>query len=305
MTAHVVRGWRKLAGASWAPPSDPQFYGDLEIDAATLLAYIADERRRTGQHVTVTHAVVKAVAQGLREVPELNVRLARGRSHPRTGVDVLVIVALGDDELTGVKVCDADKKSLAEIAQEVDERVSRIRSGDDVEFGRTKAMLNRLPPRILRWGIRLSAWLTSDLNMDLPAWGLPRQAFGGAMVSSIGATGISHAYSPLAAYYRVPLLVLVGAVQEKAVVVAGSVVARPILTLTATADHRYVDGIRAARFAAAARRYLLAPAAFDGSSVRSEGAVPRATRAARYPTTDRAQIDPTSFADKADVSSSS
>jgi len=98
-----------------------------------------------------------------------------------------------------------------------------------------------------------------DLNLDLPRLGLPRQAFGAAMVSSIGMTGITHAYSPLAPYYRVPLLILVGAVQDKPVVVSGAVVARPILTLTATVDHRYTDGLKAAEFAGIARDYLAAP----------------------------------------------
>ncbi len=43
---------------------------------------------------------------------------------------------------------------------------------------------------------------------------MPRQAFGGAMITSVGMWGIGHAYSPLAHYYRVPLLVLVGAVEK-------------------------------------------------------------------------------------------
>lgn len=263
MTGRAVGGWRKLAGASWSAPADPQFFGDLEIDAATLLGHLEHLRRTSGQHVTLTHAVVKAVAQGLREVPELNIRLVHGREHTRESIDVLVIVAIGDDDLTGIKVRRADTKSLVEIAGELDERVTRIRAGKDLEFGRTKTLLNKLPTPLLRAGLRLSAWLTSDLDLDLPGLGLPRQAFGSAMVSSIGMTGISHAYSPLASYYRVPLLVLVGAVQEKAVVVAGRVVARPILSLTATFDHRYTDGLRAARFAAAAKSYLLAPAAYE------------------------------------------
>ncbi|HET7310946.1 MAG TPA: 2-oxo acid dehydrogenase subunit E2 [Mycobacteriales bacterium] len=83
------------------------------------------------------------------------------------------------------------------------------------------------------------------------------------MVTSVGMWGISRASSPLARHYRVPLLVLVGAVQEKAVVVAGQVVARPMLTLTATFDHRYADGSQAAQFAAAAREYLVNPAMFE------------------------------------------
>lgn len=257
-----LQGWRKLARSAWSNPSDPQFYGDLEIDAANLQSYLSELRRDSGVHVTVTHAVVKAIAHGFTVVPSLNIRIAHGKEYPRPTISVLVIVAAGD-ELTGVKINDVDTKSLVDIAREIDARVAAIRAGDDVQFGRTKAMLQVLPGPLLRLGIRLSAWLTSDLDIDLPQYGLPRQAFGSAMVSSIGMTGITHGYSPLASYYRVPLLFLVGAVQEKPVVVDGRILARPILTLTATVDHRYTDGLQAARFGSAARDYLANPRAYE------------------------------------------
>ena len=271
MTGRRLQGWRKLAGSSWSAPFDPQFFGDLDIDAANLLSYIEETRRRTGEHVTITHAVVKAVAVGLRAVPGLNVRLTRHREYPRESVDVLVIVATGE-ELTGVRIEAADTKSMSEIAAEVERRTALIRQGQDAEFGRTKRMLEVLPPSLLRQGLRLSAWLTSDRNVNLPRFGLPRQAFGGAMVSSIGMTGITHAYSPLASYYRVPLLVLVGAVQQKAVVVNDTIVARPILTMTATFDHRYTDGLQAAKFAQAASEYLSNPQATESRVIHLEGA---------------------------------
>ena len=261
--AKRVTGWRKLAGVSWSAPSDPQFFGDLEIDAASLLSYIDRARRHTGVHVTVTHAVVRAVAHGLQQVPELNVRLAHGREYPRESIDILVIVSVDGNELTGIKVSSVDTKSLVDVAAEIEARAQAIRSGADAEFGRTKRMLTMLPPFLLRPALRLAARLTSDLNVDLPQFGLPRQAFGGAMVSSIGMTGIAHAYSPLAAYYRVPFLILVGAVEEKPAARAGQVVIRPMLSMTATFDHRYTDGFRAAAFGQAAREYLADPSAFE------------------------------------------
>ena len=46
---------------------------------------------------------------------------------------------------------------------------------------------------------------------------MPRQAFGGAMVTSVGMFGVTRAYSPLAAYYKIPALVLVGAVTPRPV----------------------------------------------------------------------------------------
>lgn len=262
--ARHVHGWRKLAGSAWGRPMDPQFYGDLELDAGELLSYIDEVRRLIGVHLTVTHLVGRAVAHGLAVVPELRVRLARGREYERESVDVFFIVsAEGGQELTGVKVHGADRKSAVEIAREVSSRCAAIEAGDDPELGRGKALLTRLPPGMLRVALHLGARLTSDLNLDLSRFGMPRQAFGGAMITSVGMWGVTHAYSPLAHYYRVPLLVLVGAVRKMPVVVADEVVVRPMLTVTATFDHRYVDGFHAAQFARAVRSYCEAPARFE------------------------------------------
>ena len=259
-----IHGWRKLAGSTWGRPMDPQFFGDLDLDAGALLGYVEEARQRTGVHVTLTHMVGRAVAHGLAEVPALRLRLARGREHERESVDVFFIVAAeGGQELTGVKVRDADRKSAAELGEEVSRRCAAIGSGDDPELGRSKALLTLLPPTALRWGLRVAAWLTSDLNLDLGSLGMPRQAFGGAMITSVGIWGITRAYSPLAHYYRVPVLILIGAVRDQPAVVAGAVAVRPMLTLTATFDHRYVDGYHAAQFARAVQDYCANPAAFE------------------------------------------
>jgi pyruvate dehydrogenase E2 component (dihydrolipoamide acetyltransferase) len=258
-----LHGWRKLAGSFWGAPNDPQFYGDLELDAGALLKYLEQLREETGTHVTVTHAVGRAVAHGLDSVPDLRVRLARGRESERDSTDVFFIVAAEGGELTGCKVDRANEKSLAAIAEELGASRSSISTGSDAAFGKAKMMLDLLPARLLRPAMNLSAFLTSDLNLDLPALGLRRQAFGSAMITSVGMWGISRAYSPLASYYRVPVLVLVGAVTQRPVAIDGQVVVRPILTLTATFDHRYADGFQAAKFAQAVHEYCDDPASFE------------------------------------------
>ncbi len=275
--ARRVHGWRKLAGSTWGRPADPQFYGDVELDAGSLENYLEEARRVTGTHLTVTHLVGRAVAHGLAEVPELRIRLARGREHARESVDIFFIVTTASgQELTGVKIQAADRKSAVEIAREVSQRCAAIEAGHDPELGRGKALLTTLPPGLLRVALRLGAWLTSDLNLDLSRLGMPRQAFGGAMITSIGMWGISHAYSPLAHYYRVPVLILVGAIRKTPVANGDQVTVRPVLTLTATFDHRYVDGFHAAKFAKAVQDYLAAPAQFEpalpGSSAQDEAA---------------------------------
>ncbi len=229
------------------------------------MSFIETVRDSTGVHVTVTHLVGRAVAVALAEHPDLNVRLDRGRFVLRDSVDVFFVVAVeGGRDLSGVKVEYADRKSAVEIAEELSRRAARIRSGSDVEFGKGKQMLDSTPLPLLRIALGLAAWLTGDKNVDLRRFGLPRQVFGSAMVSSVAMFGVRHAYGPLSPFYRVPLLALVSEVESKPVVAeGGEIVARPLLTVTATIDHRYYDGSHAARLAHGVRAHLEDPEAFE------------------------------------------
>lgn len=257
-----ARGWRKIATSVWGWPKDPQVYGRLELDAEPVLSAIEELRRRSGARVTVTHLVTRAIALALKEHPAINTRLVRGHFLPRNGADVFVIVAGGGDDLSGVKIEHADRKGAAEIARELEERAASARAGG-AETERGKKILAALPPTVLGWVLRLAAFLTVDLGLDLRSLGMPREAFGGAMVTNVGVFGITEGFAPLSPIYRVPVIVLVGEIEEKPWVQGGKVKAHHVLTLTATIDHRWVDGKGIAGLAATFRRYLADPLAYE------------------------------------------
>lgn len=257
-----LTGWRKISAATWGPPSDPQIFGDLELDARPLLAHQAT-CREAGHPVTMTHLIGRGVAVALAEHPDLNVRIHRGRAVRREDVEIFFIASTGGgDDLSGIKVSGAHEKPVTAIATEVAERAGRIRGGED-ELGAAKALLERLPTPVLRVVMAVMAKLSVDWDLDLPSVGVRRQTFGSALVSSVGMFGITHAYAPLSRFYRVPFLVLVGEVEDRAVVDAGEVVARPMLTVTATLDHRYLDGFHAARLARSLKAYCADPASHE------------------------------------------
>ena len=259
-----IKGWRKITSATWGHPNDPQIYGDLEIDAGNLLAFIDDARAATDVKLSITHLVGKAIAYALGEHPDLNVHLYGNYFIRNPTVDVFFIVSTdAGAELDGVKVVRADEKPVIDIARELANRAGRIRGGDDAEMGKTKKVIGRTPRRLLGLSMKAAAWLTTDKGMDLKKYGLPRQPFGSVMISSVGMFGIQHAYAPLSPYYRIPFLILVGEVAEKPAVVDGKVVPRPLLTISATMDHRYVDGFHAARLARSTRAYLEDPKRFE------------------------------------------
>lgn len=247
----------------WRAPNDPQIYGALDVDAGEALAFI-EQARQHGQHITPTHLVGRAVARTLQQVPDLNVRIVGSRAIPRPSVDVFFItaVAAGND-LSGVKLRAVDQLSCAEVARELDQRAQRLKSGRDAQFTRTKRLGDRLPTSLLRLSLRASALLTERFQIDLPALALSRSPFGSAMITSVGMFGLPQGFAPLAWMYDVPLLVLVGEIVERPVVIDHKVVARPVIPITATLDHRYVDGFHISRAMTALREYLEQPSAYE------------------------------------------
>ncbi len=258
-----ITGWRRIAGALWDDPADPQIFGALDLDALPMRAFIADAKS-AGNRVTPTHLVGRAVAHALATVPELNVQLRKGRAFARDSIDIFFITAIGGGhDLSGVKLTNVDRTAAVDIAHQLAERGARLKSGQDPEFARTKKLMDALPPRALRVALRAGALITQVLQRDIPQLGLHRSPFGSAMVSSVGMLGLPHGFVPLAWMYDVPLLVLVGELTSKAVVVDGRVEAREVLPITATIDHRYADGWHVSRLMTAFREYIAAPERFE------------------------------------------
>ena len=63
---------RKLAIATWSAPREGNIYGKLTVNAEPALAYLAALTEATGENVTLTHFVGKAVATALASSPGLN-----------------------------------------------------------------------------------------------------------------------------------------------------------------------------------------------------------------------------------------
>jgi hypothetical protein len=255
---------RKLAIATWRPPRGPNIYGKLELDATEALAYLSGVRERTGERATLTHLVGRATAEALAEEPTLNGRIRLGVYVPNDRVSLAFLVTMPDgSDLARARVDDVDRKDVATIAAELRERAERLRTGSDADWEQSKRIVRALPTTLLRPVVWLTGWLTSSLGVSAKALGLERQPFGSAIVTSVGMLGLDEAWVPPTPFARVPLYVLIGAVRERPVVVDGAVVVRPVLTVTATVDHRFVDGFQAATLARVFRRVFEDPWSLD------------------------------------------
>lgn len=255
---------RKLAIATWSAPREGNIYGKMELPATALVDYLDRLRASSGRRVTVTHAVGKAVALALSQAPWLNGYLRFGRYIPHKTVDISFLVVLeGGQNLAKVKVSQADKLTVLALAQHLEEGAARLRRGEDEAFKKSMAPLRFLPVGLIRPLLHLTGWLTASLGVRAPALGLEAFPFGAAIITSVGMLGIDEGYVPPTPFARVPVYVLVGALRDKPWVEDGNLKIQPTLTLTATLDHRFVDGYQAAVLANVVRQVLLNPELLD------------------------------------------
>ncbi len=273
--SHPVSTFRRIATAAWGPPSDPTVYGSVEIDATPVLAYL-ESLREQGVRATVTHVVGRALAIVLAEHPELNVLIRLGRFQRREDVDILFQVALHGDagdasepDLSAIVLRKVDEKSVAQIASEFAERTASVRADGDVEMASLRHRMGWIPPLLLLPLQRFLDFVQYTVNLRVP--GLPRDAFGSAMVTNVGMFGITHAYAPLFPPSHCPVVLLVGAITRQPWVVADEkgerIEIRPVLPLHATIDHRVLDGVQAARISARLRELLARPSLLDRDPV--------------------------------------
>lgn len=242
--------WRVLALHAWRAPADPSVYGVIDVDVGNAQSYVAKLREHTSKRITLTHVVGKAVAQAIAERPEVNAVVRRGRLYVRESIDVFFQVAFeGGENLAGAKVCDADKKTVEQIADDLAARAERIREKKDDPTQTSSRQLAGLPAPLIRLAMRLGETLTYDFDLNLSRAGIPYDAFGSCMITNVAGFGLTVGHAPLFPPGRVPIVLTMGAVRDAPMAVDGQVVVRPTLTIGATFDHRLMDGFQAGRMA--------------------------------------------------------
>lgn len=259
--------WRRISLNTWKNPDNATIYGRLDVDVGRLQEYLKQKTENSGAKCTITHAVCRGMALILRKYPDCNVLVRRRKIWLRRDVDIFLQVAMpiegqeGKADLSGAMIRRADTKPVDRISTELREKALAIRKKQDGQMAKTRRTMMGLPNFLLKLVLKIIGWLSYTLNLKVPT--TPRDPFGGAMVSAIGTLGLKMAYAPLVTFSHAPIVVLVGEVEDRPAVQDGKIVIRPMCTLTATLDHRVLDGFQGGQLAAEMKRILEDPEKLD------------------------------------------
>jgi pyruvate dehydrogenase E2 component (dihydrolipoamide acetyltransferase) len=190
-----------------------------EVDAGELVDLRERLREVSDPVPSLNDFIVRAAAMALRAFPRVNGAYRDGGLETYARVNVGIAVA-ADDALVVPTICDADTKSVADIAQEARALAARVRDGSIT----------------------------------------PAELSGGTFtVSNLGMYGVDSFSAvinpPQAAILAVGALRLRPVAQQD----SGRIVARPTIQLTLACDHRIVYGVDGARYLTRVRELLERP----------------------------------------------
>lgn len=263
--------YRRIAAIAWDPPTDPHVYGSMQIRAEALESWIARKRQQTGEKITITHAVVRALSMTIAKHPELNSLVRFSALQQRADIDVFVQVVVEDEtsigkaDLSGVKLKQADRLDVEGISRTIRERAAKIRAKQDEEFEKTKGMTGWMPGWLLRRVLRFMDFLQYTLNVNPSVLGAPSDPFGSAMVTNVGVFGLTVGYAPFFPLARCPIILTLGCIEDRPVIDDGRIVPGRVLHLNGTFDHRVVDGYHAGVVAKEVRALLENPERLEAS----------------------------------------
>ncbi|MCO4744845.1 MAG: 2-oxo acid dehydrogenase subunit E2 [Proteobacteria bacterium] len=256
---------RKLAIASWDAPREGNIYGRLVLDTGEVNDYIAWAREQTGEKVTMTTFVGAVVAQALAETPSLNGRIWLGRYIPHETVAISFLVALEEGgDLGKAKIDEADTKGPAGIAKELRELAVKLHKGADDDFNKSKGTIKMLPTWILKPLLSWIGWLGGCGGFSIPALGVTPYPFGSCIITSVGMLGIDEGLVPPTPFAHAPVYVCIGAERRVPAEWDGEIALRPQIVITATLDHRFIDGFQGGTLARRMREMFANPWTLSG-----------------------------------------
>lgn len=255
--------WRKVASTIYQKPTDSKIYGTVELDVTKLEKYIT-EQRKAGIKTTITYLMTLIIGRGIRQdVMELNAYVKRGKIRQREQVDATVSVLLKGGQMGSVKVENADKLTTSEISDIIGKKIIESRKGNENKDMQSKNMLSSIPWPFRNWVFKLFRTMTIKWGISIPGIGLDPNSFGSFMVSNIGSVGLDTGYASLLPSSNVSFVMILGTVIKKPVVINDEIVIRKTMAISATLDHRVVDGSHGGRMFRVIKHLIKNPELLD------------------------------------------
>lgn len=248
---------RKVCLAIWDPSTEPNCYGRVAVNMNKAVKFLDEQNSKAKEgeaKLTITHLVGKATAMAIAKVPSVNGRIHFGTFIPNSTVDISFLVAIGKGQDLGkVLVRSCENKTIHDISKELHARANVVREGKCASQNALQPIAKLLPTPVIKYLLRIAGFLGTGC-------GFTPNPFGTAVITNIGVFGMEEAFAAPTPFARCPIYLAVGCLTDKPAVEEGQIVVQKQLVLSATMDHRFLDGAQAAIIAKTVKDIMEDPA---------------------------------------------
>ena len=267
-----IHPYRRMLSFMMPGRNESVCYYDDYVKVDALLDYI--DKAREHFHCDMSHCLVAAASIGLHDNPTMNQFIAGKRLYKRNHVAVTFTMKRKklhkEAKLAAVKMRFDDRhEAFAEICKRINDKIGYERTDSETYTDKELDILTALPRPLLDGAMSVVRW--ADYNNLLPKSFIENDGFFTSMViANLGSIGMAPAFHHLYEYGTCPLFMMVGRIEDRAVVVDGKVVAQKTLPLRWSYDERIDDGLTAKYGMASVRGALENP-------VEAFGALPQSS----------------------------
>ncbi len=205
---------KKFFMSQWYHPYDSQIYCSSTVDVTKLLSFLKKYNEEHSTKIGITIFLMKLLANLFVKYPDLNGNIIFGDVLKKKRIDVSVTVRIDNGLNTEViTIQDANNLSLEIIKQKIDLQLELFKLGLDVNLGLQKFFIYLFPTFILQPLFRLLSILSAS-GLNLTLFGLPRYAYGTAVICNYGKEGLENTFLPLFPFSYSPICVGVSKIKE-------------------------------------------------------------------------------------------
>jgi hypothetical protein len=260
-----IHPYRRMLPFLMKTRNESVVYFESAIDAERLIPYLEEMKRR--HPIDLTHCVVAAINRGLAENPRMN-QFCVGRRLYQRKERVIAFSMLRkkkdrEARMAVVRMVMPDGETFPSLIKRMEEKIGVERSDKQTYTDKELSFFLTLPRPILSAGVRVFRWL--DYHNLLPGGFISGDPmYVSVVLANLGSLGMGAGFHHLYEWGNCPLFLMVGKIEERAVVEDGKVVVKKILPVRFTYDERIDDGLNARFGIDSVKRCLEDPARYLG-----------------------------------------
>lgn len=242
-----IHPYRKMLPFMMRGRNESAVYYDDPARAENLLDYIERAKKAWGIEVDITHCLVAACRIGLWENPKMNQFISGRRLYARKHNEITFSVKRQrmnkEAKLSAVKLnLDDRTETFRQLCERINGNIVVECSGEKTYTDKELGIFTQLPRPLLETALDVLRW--ADSHNLVPGDFIKNDGFYTSIfIANLGSLGMRAGYHHLYEYGTCPLFMMVGKIEERAMVEDGKVVVRKMLPMRWTYDERIDDGL--------------------------------------------------------------